>query len=226
MYKAPHFPTPSVIPLPEDLQIQPQNQPVDYQCHTTRLGKAEDYPHGQLQGPLKPGQIIQSPGSLSLPGKQQGLVTISTGNTVTINLSAGPEEAAHSFEIVTLPKWKGIEHTNPMVIMPTADRTTVKVVLDKASEEEYSLSRPTDERLPLVISREVSAIRFLTPAKPGEGDNGVHSILDDSDYGDANDGCSVGEEDTGASSVGKRSLSEDGESSDRARKRVKLPNVF
>jgi hypothetical protein len=92
------------------------------------------------------------------------LVTINTGNAVTINLLVGQEKATHSFEIVSLPDWTGIKHITPTVIMPEADQTTVSVILNKSSEDEYSLSKPTNQRLPLLISRELSAISFITRA--------------------------------------------------------------
>lgn len=47
--------------------------------------------------------------------------------------------------------------------MPTQDRMSITVVLNKTSEDEYSISKPPDPRLPVVITRETSSIRRLAP---------------------------------------------------------------
>jgi hypothetical protein len=230
IFKAPQFSNASVIPLPEDLQSGVPNQLEGQLSSTDRDDRIEENSEGRLRGPLTPGQIIHSPGGLTLAGGRKGLVTISAGNAVSINLTAGPNEATHSFEIVSLPDWKGIEHTTPTVIMPKEGRTSVNVILNKSSEDEYSLSKPADERLPLLITREVSAIRFLTPADSGK--MALRFILDVNPCGDVdapkgeNEVHDTGENDAKAVSLGKRSLTDEPESDHGIWKRRKLPNHF
>lgn len=230
IFKAPQFPNASVIPLPEDLQNEVPNQLEGHHSSTDRDDRIEEHSEGQLRGPLTPGQIIHSPGGLTLAGGQKGLVTISTGNAVTINLSAGPNEATHSFEIVSLPDWKGIEHTTPTVIMPKEGRTSVNVILNKSSEDELSLSRPADKRLPLLITRKVSAIRFLTSTDSGK--MAIPSILDVNPCGDVDaqkgedEVHDTGENDAKAVSFGKRSLTDESESDHGIGKKRKLSNDF
>ncbi|KAF1994928.1 hypothetical protein P154DRAFT_501082 [Amniculicola lignicola CBS 123094] len=244
----PRLSSPSVIPLPENLQDCDPSHVGDTHNTTDRDEKSERPPDGQTQSLLAPGQIVQFPSDLSFSNGQKGLITVSTGDAVTINLSLGSEEATYSLEIVSLPRWKGIEHVTPTMIMPRADEKSVKVVLNKFCEDEYSLSNPTDARLPVLIARDRSAIRLLTPSKSGQMD--IRSILNSGSSGDVDSpAVKDGLHDTGEEDINlgvrekdessekalskkyigegkKRRLSEETLSNHEVRKRITLPELI
>ena len=164
----------SVKPLPIDLQCNSRSrhspQEIAWRQQQTNESSLE-ISHSQVTSrnhlSLRPGQFIQSPTFLStVTNSSTSLLSSRSGTAVTIDIS--PAFATHPnpiplVEITSLPEWAGMQHTSPTVIMPTQDRMSITVVLNKTSEDEYSISKPPDPRLPVVITRETSSIRRLAP---------------------------------------------------------------
>lgn len=164
----------SVKPLPIDLQCNSRShyspQEIAWQQQQTNessveIPRSQGAPNNYLS--LRPGQFIQGPTFLStVTNSSTSLLSSRSGTAVTIDTSSA--FATHPnpiplVEITSLPEWAGMQHTSPTVIMPTQDRMSITVVLNKTSEDEYSISRPPDPRLPVVITRETSSIRRLAP---------------------------------------------------------------
>jgi hypothetical protein len=86
-----------------------------------------------------------------------------------------------------------MQHTSPTVIMPTQDRMSITVVLNKTSEDEYSISKPPDPRLPVVITRETSSIRRLAPDfSMADGTRMLHGTSQDQLNGGEHNGIQDG----------------------------------
>jgi hypothetical protein len=54
-----------------------------------------------------------------------------------------------------------MQHTTPTIILPTKNHMSTTVLLDKAHEDEYGFSRPSDTILRLLITRDSSAVQRL-----------------------------------------------------------------
>ncbi|KAJ8109541.1 hypothetical protein OPT61_g7388 [Boeremia exigua] len=163
----------SVIPLPGDLRCDtsPSLGPkqIAWQQRNDE-GRADSKILQSKIAPsmsLRPGQIIQGPALIStINDSSTSLLSSSSGTAVTVDLSSVRTQYQTStslFEITSLPEWAGIQHTSPAIIIPVKDRMSITVVLNKDAEDEYGLSNPPDTRLPLVITRDISAIQRLTP---------------------------------------------------------------
>lgn len=162
----------SVIPLPEDLRCD-TSSPLSRRQIAWQQQSDEDRACDQNLQPkiapsisLRPGQIIQSPTLIpTLTDSQASLLSSRSGTAVTVDLSlacARNQTSTPLFEITSLPEWAGIQHTSPAIIIPTKDRMSITVVLNKVAEDEYGFSKPPDSRLPLLITRDSSAIQLLT----------------------------------------------------------------
>ncbi|KAI9713252.1 MAG: hypothetical protein M1820_001239 [Bogoriella megaspora] len=132
--------------------------------HTEEVANVEIPNFGLSALGLVPGQVLKgTEAHLDTSGQISRIFSTQSNGSVTITLSSDStrQPQTQAMELVSLPKWQGIDRSIPLVKVPSPHDASIRIILNTTAEEAYRMAGSQKKALPLVIETDVTGIRYV-----------------------------------------------------------------